>query len=190
MNSEQFVRVCECGCGQPTRVSPCTDARYGHVKGQPYRHLSTHRRHVACSADGCEKQATCRGLCQQHYCRQRRHGDLLGRYPREGAATRFWMRVDKGSDGGCWLWTAGLSSTGYGSFKDDGGRSVSAHRFSYELHRGPIAEGMHVLHSCDTPACVNPSHLSLGTRKDNMRDMLDKGRGRPGGRQFSPKGAA
>ncbi|MEW2177163.1 HNH endonuclease signature motif containing protein [Streptomyces sp. NPDC005406] len=100
------------------------------------------------------------------------------------------MRVDKGSPESCWLWTGGLSDTGYGSFKDDQKRSMGAHRFSYQLHYDSIAEGMHVMHSCDTPACVNPHHLSLGTRQDNMRDMLAKGRGRPGGRQFNPKEAA
>jgi hypothetical protein len=76
---------------------------------------------------------------------------------------------------GCWLWTRGCSADGYGT----GNRSQYAHRWSYELANGPIPAGMYVLHRCDTPACVNPGHLFLGTALDNMRDMIAKGRARP-----------
>lgn len=51
-----------------------------------------------------------------------------------------------------------------------------AHRVSYEMHNGPIPKGMHIMHSCDNPACVNPNHLSAGTRSDNMTDCAQKGR--------------
>lgn len=101
---------------------------------------------------------------------------------------RFWSKVDKSGD--CWIWTGGKDRKGYGKFsmgsqfKPDGSRRnsmVSAHRFSYELVHGPIPDheslhGLCVLHSCDTPGCVNPNHLSLGTNKDNVRDMDRKGR--------------
>lgn len=91
---------------------------------------------------------------------------------------RFWDKVDKSGD--CWLWTAataGGRSSEYGVFRlRNPRRQVYAHRFSYELAHGSIPEGAHVLHSCDTPRCVNPEHLRLGTAADNAHDKVMRGR--------------
>ncbi len=57
-----------------------------------------------------------------------------------------------------------------------GQKLLRAHRFSWQIHKGDIPEKLHVLHKCDTPACVNPDHLFLGTNGDNMRDKAKKGR--------------
>ncbi len=86
----------------------------------------------------------------------------------------------------CWLWTRGRTADGYGKFKLSGSY-LYAHRVSYEVHVGPIPESLFILHSCDTPACVNPAHLRPGTQKENMHDRDSRGRG-PGGRTHCPKG--
>jgi len=89
--------------------------------------------------------------------------------------TRLWGRCDK--SGECWLYLGTKGGGGYGHISQNG-RQRLAHRVSYELAYGPIPEGMDVLHRCDTPACVRPDHLFLGTHSDNIQDMLRKGRRR------------
>ena len=80
---------------------------------------------------------------------------------------------------GCWLWMdAPHPDFGYGCINVPGRGVIKAHRVAWELFVGPIPEGLFVCHHCDTPPCVNPAHLFLGTHQDNMRDMHAKGRWR------------
>jgi hypothetical protein len=93
---------------------------------------------------------------------------------------RFARHYTKMSSG-CWEWTGCRLKTGYGKFntgKTSEGetKTVYAHRFSYELHFGPIPEGLIVCHRCDNPRCVNPDHLFVGSHVDNVRDAVLKGR--------------
>ena len=93
---------------------------------------------------------------------------------RKSIRERFESKYKVDESTGCWLWTAGKFRNGYGQFRD--GRNFHSHRVSYELHVGPIPEGICVLHKCDTPGCVNPKHLFLGTVDDNNKDKASKGR--------------
>lgn len=71
---------------------------------------------------------------------------------------------------GCWLWLRSRNNKGYGKLCGFGnGRSVLAHRYSYELHKGPIPAGLVIDHKCRTPACVNPDHLEAVTQSINMQ---------------------
>ena len=93
---------------------------------------------------------------------------------------RFEENYTPEPNSGCWLWTASTNKAGYGGLKING-KTKLAHRISWELENGPIPDsdsyhGVCVCHSCDNPACVNPSHLFIGSHKDNMRDMYSKGR--------------
>jgi hypothetical protein len=89
--------------------------------------------------------------------------------------TRFWSKVSKGD--GCWLWQAGTNGVGYGMFYLNANQPKAlAHRVSYSWSLGPIPDGLFVCHTCDTPSCVRPDHLFVGTNTDNMRDMWRKGR--------------
>lgn len=95
---------------------------------------------------------------------------------------RFWRKIYKNEETGCWEWTRSLTSTGYGSAYHNG-KMIGAHVLSYILHTGKeIPENHEICHICDNRKCVNPDHLFVGTHKDNMRDMKSKGR------QNLPKG--
>lgn len=95
---------------------------------------------------------------------------------RQGELTdRFLQYVPVGSIDDCWEWTGGRSHKGYGVFAATHSKQVRAHRFALELYSGRSPDGI-VMHLCDNPSCVNPTHLVDGTHKENMRQMAERKR--------------
>lgn len=122
-----------------------------------------------------ENNNFCTFSCRSKLYNQKREAE--GFY--KSATERFYECVDKeSSPSGCWLWIGSIMDSGYGRFysgHDGDKRYWAAHRYSFRMHN-PFTpmEGLFVCHHCDTPRCVRPSHLFLGTNSDNMKDCVAK----------------
>jgi hypothetical protein len=89
------------------------------------------------------------------------------------------MTPGHGPKGDCWVYTGAKHKFGYGMINNSDSKEsdvVTTHVFSWELENGPVPDGQSVLHECDHPPCMRPDHLFLGTQKDNVEDMINKGR--------------
>lgn len=124
--------------------------------------------------DDCTRPHDARGLCPVHLRRAYRSGELQP-LPKLTPADRLLLGRSI-TPSGCWEWTGMRDPKGYGYVTVPGKGSRRAHRVSYEEFVGPIPPGLCVMHACDNPPCINPSHLSVGTTRDNMHDMIRKGR--------------
>lgn len=129
-----------------------------------------------CSVDGCGNFVKAKGLCVTHYHRNRNRGtptprDVRRYMPDASTEEKLTARTEKGPE--CWIFQGGKSP--YGVIPKPGGY-VYAHRAAYILAYGEIPAGLYVCHKCDTPRCVNPDHLFLGTCSENLKDMHAKGR--------------
>lgn len=88
---------------------------------------------------------------------------------------RFHAQYIPEPNSGCWLWFGPVDENGYGRVRN-GSKKIRVHRLSYEIHKGPIPQGLVACHRCDVPGCVNPEHLFVGTLADNIADRDAKGR--------------
>lgn len=142
-----------------------------------------------CSVEQCDKPHVCKGLCQKHYTRLRRHGDVTTRLPNarpRPVADVLKDYVPELPANECWEWQGHVDANGYGVL-NRGGKTHRAHRFVYEALVGPIPAGLLLMHSCDNPPCVNPNHLSPGTNADNVADCVQKERNNRGEEMWSAK---
>lgn len=122
---------------------------------------------------GPRQQKTCSHACATHPGR-----------PTGDAIERFWSFVDRNGPvpehrpelGQCWVWNGGAAGIGeYGNFWLDG-KTVAAHRYGFEIQKGPIPNGENVCHHCDLKLCVRGEHLFAGSQRENVQDMMQKGR--------------
>jgi hypothetical protein len=144
-----------------------------------------------CSVTGCDVKYRAKGLCATHWKINKKYGTptplcWCGEPAQTNAGnhgisveckqhtliTRFWDNVNVGSDDECWEWQGSRTEAGYGLMWYDG-KLRYAHRIAIDLEGDLFA-----CHKCDNPPCVNPNHLFVGTQKDNVQDMLSKGRAR------------
>lgn len=113
-----------------------------------------------CGTPAFSKKADPRGLCATHHRRLVRFGTV-----EPTVMQRLLAKVDQSGPGGCWLWTGGTTSHGYGRFNN-----MSTHRIAYEAVKGSIPRGMEIDHICHVTLCVNPGHLRITTPKQNREN--------------------
>ena len=104
-------------------------------------------------------------------------GERLAHFNKERAAQARKVQLNnyQVTKNSCWIWKGTIGTDGYGKLKRHG-RTIRAHRFFYAIHIGEIPKDLFVCHKCDTPSCVNPEHLFLGTHLENEQDKTRKGR--------------
>lgn len=134
-----------------------------------------------CSITGCSNEHYARGWCKRHYITWFDHGDAnhIRPYIHGPAEDRFNYNIDRDGPikdpqlGKCWVWTKSTDKKGYARFRDNDGKTVAVHRWSYSHFVGPIPEGMVIDHLCFNPPCANPRHLEPVTNKVNL---VERGR--------------
>lgn len=110
-----------------------------------------------CTVDGCTRKFRCSGYCNTHYRRWIKYGTAEPPHMIKTEEDRFWEKVDRRSDSDCWPWTAAKRGR-YGLFNVPP-TTIGAHRYSYQLAKGAIPDGLVIDHMCRNPICVNPAHL-------------------------------
>lgn len=131
-----------------------------------------------CSVSSCDRPVYAKGMCNKHWQRVRKTGSYLDADLKNDSQLSVKERLEKNGvakENGCIEWSKHKDTDGYGIISV-GNAPNRVHRVSYEIYIGPIPPGMLVCHKCDNPSCFNPKHLFLGSSKDNLQDMVKKGR--------------
>jgi hypothetical protein len=132
-------KLCECGCGEPTKICTHTDPEKGWVRGQPLRFAGPG------------------------------HNARVTNAPHRQVTADDWREEDRGFDTPCWIWQDRREDWDGHRLVMVNKRRIPVHRAVYELLTGPILEGRHLHHRCEQPACVNPEHLELLTPAEHAR---------------------
>lgn len=170
------------GCDRPPKARWLCNLHYLRWrKGADVDAPPMPREREVCVEIDCLRPHYARGWCKQHYRRWQEGYDLSKPIrdikPRGADPVEWFWKGFARVESGCMEWQRGLHATGYGACSQDvGSGSGFAHREAWVLTRGPILDGLWVLHACDNPPCGELTHLWLGTQADNMRDMAEKGR--------------
>lgn len=165
------------GCGRRPRFN--VGDKLGRLTVVAFSHITRrHERAFLCRCDCGTEKVIASGHLTKASKPTRSCGCLIADTTRHRYGDPFEGYVPEPNTG-CWLWARHINSKGYGLMHTRGTRRRTrlAHREFWRRHRGEIPSGLYVLHACDTPACVNPGHLFLGTQRDNVLDMISKGRG-------------
>lgn len=163
------------GCGKPYSCKGYCNKHYLRFRkyGDPLQtafRTPEEKASTICALEECDLPERTGGYCNRHYLRLNRYGDprLVKQVPT--VEERFWEKVDKNGENGCWVWTAGKFKTGYGSFNNGESTPAYAHRYSFQLHGGVLVKGLHIDHKCHVRDCVNPEHLRQVTTRQNVEN--------------------
>lgn len=134
-----------------------------------------------CAIIGCSKPVNSLGWCKPHYDAYLRTGDANS-YRGDRSHLSVWDKIKeigwtRNRSTGCNEWNGYRNELGYGQFRPNRGKLVRVHRVVYETLVGPLSDNEQVMHTCDNPACSEPTHLQKGKAAENMRDMRTKRRG-------------
>jgi len=145
-----------------------------------------------CAVVGCGLPKNTRGWCKPHYDAFVRTGDP-NTYRGDRSSLTLWDRLceigwTKDTETGCNEWNGYRNELGYGQFRPSRGVLIRVHRVAYEHFVGCLSPRDHILHTCDNPACSEPSHLKAGRALDNMHDMRRKRRGYKDNWTHCPRG--
>jgi hypothetical protein len=142
---------------------------------------------MICSVAECQKPADCRGLCQAHYRRLRRHGDPLAGITFNGEPRQFFEQALTHRSDECLIWPYGKVSNGYSQIRINGKQQKVSRLVCQHIHGDPPSPRHEAAHSCNVRACVNPQHLRWATSKQNKADQITHGTARRGERNGRSK---